>query len=57
MYFLKGDIRLRGKEVEKYFSSNLESQDLKGEAAEKEVRGESLCVLRKRSERGQGSIR
>ena len=57
MYFLKGDIRLRGKEDEKYFSSNLESQDLKGEAAEKEVRGESLCVLRKRSERGQGSIR
>lgn len=51
MYVLKGGIRLRGKEVEKYSSSNLEPQGFKGKAAEKEMRGESLHLLRKRSQR------
>lgn len=58
MYVLKGGIRLRGKEVEKYSSSNLEPQGFKGIGRrEGNERRKPAFTEKKISERGQGSIR
>lgn len=52
--FFKRRHKTEGGKAEKYCSSDLEPQVLKGKAAEKEVRGESPSIVRK-NPRGAGA--